>query len=127
MKSRSFLYRFLAASASSTHKQSASLRTSAPPHTVDEQMEQRLTVELEICTPRLARELLLPLVVLLNRVVPILLSLNVLATFFCISFEAEGLCELPLSLETCCFSSCDFLLCTFFDYVCAVCTRCCAL
>lgn len=57
------------------------------------------TVELEIRPPRLARELPLPLVVLLNRVLPVLAPLRVLAALLRVRLQAQALRELALPVE----------------------------
>ena len=69
MKSKSFLYFLRAASASSMHN---------PQTTCEVRAGTKVTIEREVRTPRLSCQLLLPLVVFLNRVLPVLLSLYIL-------------------------------------------------
>ena len=56
-------------------------------------------MELKVCLPRLPRELLLPLFVLLDRPLPVLLPFDVLASLLRIRLQPERLGKPTLLLE----------------------------
>ena len=57
------------------------------------------TMKLKVRSPGLPREFLLPLFVILNSPLPVLLPLNILASFLCIRSQPERLCKFALLLE----------------------------
>lgn len=64
-------------------------------------------MELEISPPSLPSLLLLPLIILLYCPLPVLLTLDIIASLLCIGFLAKSFGQLPLSLESCGFSRSD--------------------
>ena len=72
-------------------------------------------MKLEIRPPRLLCPLLLPLVVLLDRPLPVLRPLHVLPPLLRVGFEAERLRELALLLQPSRLPRVQFRFCGFFD------------
>lgn len=68
-------------------------------------------MKLKIRTPLLPPLLLLPLIVLLNRPLPVLLALHVLPALLRIGFQPQGLRELELLLPPCVLARSYFRLC----------------
>ena len=58
-------------------------------------------MELEVSPPLLARLLLLPLVILLDRPLPVLQSLYVLTALLRVCLETQHFCKLALPFEPC--------------------------
>lgn len=56
-------------------------------------------MKLKIRSPRLSRKFLLPFFIILNSPLPVLLPINVLASFLRIRSHPERLCEFALLLE----------------------------
>ncbi len=65
------------------------------------EMNIERTMELKVGSSCLPRELLLPFLVLLDGPLPVLLPLDVLATFLRIRFRPKYLGELTLLFESC--------------------------
>lgn len=117
MKSKSFLYLLLAASASSDnieHHQHSFVCGTQLPENPTGKGEWLLTVELEVRAPRLACLFALPLIVLLYRVFPVLLPFDVVAALLRVSLETQGLSELALAFHPRGLTGCDLGLGTLF-------------
>ena len=65
----------------------------------DKPMKRNHTMKLKVRSPRFPRKFLLPLFVILNSPLPVLLPLNVLATFLRIRSQPERFCKFALLLE----------------------------
>ena len=66
------------------------------------------TMELKIRSPRLPCKFLLPFFIILNSPLPVLLPLNVLASFLRIRSRPERLCKFALLLDPYKVARCNF-------------------